>query len=275
MPMIWQPGATPFSSGCSGKCAPMMPATCVPCAPESTHGDGVESAKLAANAEGLQQPARLEVARLRSVDADAPRARLVEVCAHVVQRPGILILLVERLQQRHAAFELGGALLSLGARLVGLLAVELGLALGDRLSLLRVEPLAPLGLDAPGEAAGVELKSALDAKRRPRGGQLQRAAREALDGAVIRGLGGVGRVHVACAGAVDHIEHLGPAIRADLQAFGARVDARVQDGDDAATPVVLRVRAKEGCRADLLLGHLRGERGRHRRRPSTRFDHVQ
>ena len=76
-------------------------------------------------------------------------------------------------------------------------------------------------------------------------------------------LGGGGGGFPATARAVDDVQNLWRAVRADLQAVCAWVDARVEDADNHAASVVIRVRTEKRGGANLLLGHLTGDSGGH------------
>mmetsp|Transcript_12181 Transcript_12181/g.35989 ORF Transcript_12181/g.35989 Transcript_12181/m.35989 type:complete len:265 (-) Transcript_12181:455-1249(-) len=97
-PTIWQPGAMPFSSGASGKWAPMMPATCVPCEPASTHSvvlapsAATSTAKLHSVSAPLAASAASSVPYLPSTRngasrAASPRAPRSLVSTHTRQTP--------------------------------------------------------------------------------------------------------------------------------------------------------------------------------------------
>ena len=87
----------------------------------------------------------------------------------------------------------------------------------------------------------------------PRRSKTQDPAREPGELPVLR-LHDGRSVDVAVSRGVDEVNDLGSAVRRGLQPRGARVHTGVQNGNDHAAPIVVRVAGEEAQRADLGLG---------------------
>ena len=235
---------------------------------EVHHGPLAERRPLALGAETGHQLLVGEVAVLVGVHHGAPRLAVVKDNT-VVNRAGIVVILLQRLEQVDARLQFAALLFLVAFRGgVGLVEIDkLGLQAGHALALLFVPLFFTLTLEAADQAAGEQLVRRLDADAPfaagvlPVAAELERAAGETGQRAVL-GFALGGSVHIAAAGAVHDIDDLRPPVAGLLQAGRAGIDAGVKDRNRDAATVVSGVFLEMVQRAGLGLGQDALERKR-------------